>query len=278
MTGPAVAVTGWLFAQSDFARTSDRVDRVFVTNLANPQPVKGTVEVGGTIRHGRSVAMPDATVSPAGREEVNLLTDGGFIDTDGFTPLVLSIQGQIKGRPARDGAIGVILLPEEEPRRQSGGCRPRVRPAARHLEDRHVQAHGGKGCGRAGHILGRDSDPHRPGDRLEHGIHDDLGVGLPEEGHPLLVVDLVLLGRPEHLVDEIHEGLALGVVGEHRREAIGVGDGAPHRVAEPCAVRAGRPEDAEGPREIAEGAEPVLGDRHSLIPEARTGRDVTWAR
>ncbi|MCB1058417.1 MAG: hypothetical protein KDD11_23185 [Acidobacteria bacterium] len=111
----AVAVTGWLFAQSDFARTSDRVDRVFVTNLANPQPVKGTVEVGGTIRHGRSVAMPDATVSPAGREEVNLLTDGGFIDTDGFTTLVLSIQGQIKGRPARDGAIGVILLPEEEP-------------------------------------------------------------------------------------------------------------------------------------------------------------------
>lgn len=111
----AVLTAGWLLAQPDFGRATDRVGRVFVTNLANPQPVKGTIEVGGTIRHGRLVTVADATVSPAAREEVNQLTDGGIIETDGFTSVVLSVQGQIKGRPARDGAIGVILLPEEEP-------------------------------------------------------------------------------------------------------------------------------------------------------------------
>lgn len=109
-----LAATGWLSAQSPA-----RVSRVFVTNLASPQPVRGEVEVRGTIRHAEPLELEAAIVSPAGREETTQLTDAGVIATDGFTRLALSIQGQVKGRPARDGAIGALLVPEVEPIRRA---------------------------------------------------------------------------------------------------------------------------------------------------------------
>ncbi|MDY7094941.1 MAG: hypothetical protein SX243_18360 [Acidobacteriota bacterium] len=106
----SLATAGWLFAQGP-----QRIARVFVTNLASPQPVQGEVEVQGTIRHARLVSLDEAVVSPAQRFETTQLTDAGVLKTDGYTHLVLSVQGQIKGRPARDGEIGAILIPEEEP-------------------------------------------------------------------------------------------------------------------------------------------------------------------
>lgn len=106
----ALATAGWLFAQGP-----QRIARVFVTNLASPQPVQGEVGIQGTIRHARLVSLDEAVVSPAQRYETTQLTDAGVLKTDGFTRVVLSIQGQIKGRPARDGEIGAVLIPEEEP-------------------------------------------------------------------------------------------------------------------------------------------------------------------
>lgn len=108
----SLAAGGWLFAQSDEA---ERIRRVLVVNLGNPQQVEGEVRVRGTIKHSDWNEFADLTVSPAARSETNQLTDAGVLETDGFTSLTLSFQGQVKDNVFRPGEIGVVLLPAEEP-------------------------------------------------------------------------------------------------------------------------------------------------------------------
>ena len=170
-----------------------------------------------------------------------------------------------------------LALAEEEPFRQAGAGRAGVGAGAGHLEDRHVDADLGAGGLVAGGVLRRDADPHRSRDGFEHGIHDEVGVGLAEERDPLLALDLVLLGRAEDLVDEVDERLALAVVGEDGLEAVGIAGRSAHRVAEPGGVRGARADDAQGAREAAEGTESVLGDRHGVSASSRRGRGVTSA-
>ncbi len=104
-----------LLALAPLAWTADRINHVFVTNFHNPQQITGAVDVGNIIPHGELVRRTDLIVSPAQRHETTQFTDAGIIETDGFTFLVLSLEGQVKGRPFEGGSIGVILLPDEEP-------------------------------------------------------------------------------------------------------------------------------------------------------------------
>lgn len=110
-----VAAVAFLFILSPLAWTSDGLSRVFVTNFQDPQRISGSVEVQKVIPHAELVRRTDLVVSPAQRYETTQLTDAGVIDTAGFTFLVLSLEGQVKGRPFQNGTVGAILLPDEEP-------------------------------------------------------------------------------------------------------------------------------------------------------------------
>lgn len=111
----AVVAVATILAVAPMASSADRIVEVLVTNLQDPQPISGQVRVQDVIPHAQTLRFTDLTVSPASRHEVNQLTEAGVIDATGFTAVTLSLQGQIKGRPFRDGDVGVLLLAEEEP-------------------------------------------------------------------------------------------------------------------------------------------------------------------
>lgn len=88
--------------------------RTFVINLKDPHPVVGTVEVPTPIPHARMLRMTGLIVSPASRNETSLWTEVGMVETEGFTSVVLSLQGELRGIPSSEGVVALVLLPEEE--------------------------------------------------------------------------------------------------------------------------------------------------------------------
>lgn len=89
--------------------------KAFVVNLETPHPVTGTVSVSGTIQHASVVRVNDVVVATARRQEPPQWVEVGTVDTEGFTSVVLSLQGQMKGSITRSGSVGAILIPDEQP-------------------------------------------------------------------------------------------------------------------------------------------------------------------
>ena len=87
---------------------------VFVTNWPHVQEVEGTVSVKGPIRNAALTRIEDITVPPVKRSDTTRLIDAGTLVTDGYSYLVLSLTGDIKGAVLKPGAVGAILIPEEE--------------------------------------------------------------------------------------------------------------------------------------------------------------------
>jgi len=94
---------------------SQEVQTVFVTNFPKVFKVNGNVVIDGPVSHGRFVPLRDVTVPPVNPKETIRLIQGGIVESDGFTSMVLGLQGQIKGEVYRAGTVGVFLLPDEEP-------------------------------------------------------------------------------------------------------------------------------------------------------------------
>jgi hypothetical protein len=86
---------------------------VLVTNFPKVFPISGTVAVEGPIKHARFAALREVVVSPVNPKETVRLIQGPFVESDGFTDMVLGLQGQIKGEVFRPGTVGVYLLPDE---------------------------------------------------------------------------------------------------------------------------------------------------------------------
>jgi len=61
------------------------------------------------------VGFRGIVVTPVGREQTNLLIEGGTIETDGFTGLVINIAGQVEGAGTNKGVIGAVLIPDQSP-------------------------------------------------------------------------------------------------------------------------------------------------------------------
>jgi hypothetical protein len=87
--------------------------RTFVVNLKDPHPIEGTVKIGEPIPHGAMRSLSEVVVAPSPRSDPALWTEAGAIDTDGFSSVVLSFQGQFRGNPGTPGTVGVVLVPEE---------------------------------------------------------------------------------------------------------------------------------------------------------------------
>jgi hypothetical protein len=93
---------------------SQEVQTVFVSNFPKVWKVTGEVSIDGPVSHGRFVPLRDVTVPPVSPKETIRLIQGGIVDADGFTSMVLGLQGQIKGEVYRPGTVGVFLLPDDE--------------------------------------------------------------------------------------------------------------------------------------------------------------------
>jgi hypothetical protein len=93
---------------------SQDVQTVFVSNFPKVFKVTGDVAIDGPVSHGRFVPLRDVTVPPVNPKETVRLIQGGIVESDGFTSMVLGLQGQIKGEVYRPGTVGVFLLPDEE--------------------------------------------------------------------------------------------------------------------------------------------------------------------
>ncbi len=96
------------------AQTGGDVSRSLVVNLESPHPIRGVVTVNMPIPHSAMARVENLVVGPASRDETNLWVDAGRLETDGFTDVVLSVHGTLKGNPSVPGALGVVLIPEEE--------------------------------------------------------------------------------------------------------------------------------------------------------------------
>ncbi len=88
---------------------------VEVVNLPEVQQVEGTVTVGKPIPQARLVHLGSVVVSPVTRQDTTSLIEAGRVETDGFTHVVLSLRGEVQGKLAKEGAVGAILLPDQEP-------------------------------------------------------------------------------------------------------------------------------------------------------------------
>ena len=87
---------------------------VEVGNFPEVQEIKGTVSVAGTIRHGTIRWVVNETVPPGiAREAVSDLIDAGIVSTDGFTGVVLSLQGEVQGVLGEAGGVGALLVPND---------------------------------------------------------------------------------------------------------------------------------------------------------------------
>lgn len=85
-----------------------------VVNLKDPHPIEGRVVVPAPIPHSEMASWTDAIVAPASREETGLWTDLGAVETSGFTSLLLSLHGQLRGSTSGGGVVAVVLVPNEE--------------------------------------------------------------------------------------------------------------------------------------------------------------------
>jgi hypothetical protein len=109
----ACAIVVALFVAAPAA--ADGVQSVFVTNFPSVFKVDGSVAVKGPLPMSALVARRDVVVPPVFPKETTRLIDAGTIDASGFSNIVLSLSGQIKGEFVKSGTVGAILLPDEEP-------------------------------------------------------------------------------------------------------------------------------------------------------------------
>ncbi len=98
----------------DAPRSQEEIQRVLVTNFPHTQQVAGTVSIDGVVRHAALQRVKDIQVPPVGPKETTRLIQAGTLATDGFTAVVLGLNGQTRGRTLRSGAVGALLIPDEE--------------------------------------------------------------------------------------------------------------------------------------------------------------------
>ncbi len=88
---------------------------VSVTNFPDVQKVEGDVTVKGPLSHARLVRKESVIVPPSRRGDPTQMVQAGEVSTDGFTHVVLSLQGEVADAAYRGGTVGAVLVPDEDP-------------------------------------------------------------------------------------------------------------------------------------------------------------------
>ncbi len=85
---------------------------VRVNNFPETQQIKGSVSIEGSTK---AIKLEGILVSTSRRNEITEMVKAGDIDTEGFTSISVSLQGEIKSTTFTSGTIGVVLIPDEKP-------------------------------------------------------------------------------------------------------------------------------------------------------------------
>ena len=92
---------------------------VRVTNFPETQRVEGSVKVSDPVPLAALASFRNVEVPPRALPGSIQKYSAGTLTTDGFGAVVLSLAVNLKGRLSRSGEVGVLLLPDEEPRRRA---------------------------------------------------------------------------------------------------------------------------------------------------------------
>ena len=110
----AASIVALPFVLAAAQSASKEIQEVFVANFPETQKIEGSVTVGTPIPQAELVSLREILVQPVGPQDTNHLVLGGTITTDGFGAVVLSLAGSTRGDVTRAGAVGAILVPEDE--------------------------------------------------------------------------------------------------------------------------------------------------------------------
>lgn len=94
----------------NFPETQQIRGDVQVSNFPATQHVNGSVSLEGTTQF---IAKERVVVPPSQRAEVTEMVDAGTIEMDGYSSLVISLQGEMRSEVFSSGVIGVLLVPYE---------------------------------------------------------------------------------------------------------------------------------------------------------------------
>jgi len=91
------------------------MQKVAVTNFPDPQRIEGAVEILGPVQLSKLVAVRNILVPPVPLKDSTRWINAGVVSLGGFSHVVLSLQGLVKGSVQQHGQIGAVLVPNEEP-------------------------------------------------------------------------------------------------------------------------------------------------------------------
>ncbi len=97
---------------NNFPETQQIKGEVRVNNFPDVQQISGAVSVEGTTKF---IKKEDLVVPTSARADLAEMVYAGTIETDGFTFLLIGLQGQIRSETFSPGTIGVVLVPDEKP-------------------------------------------------------------------------------------------------------------------------------------------------------------------
>lgn len=118
-TGLAVAaIVAGSFSLGSPAAEPREVAEVVVTNLPDIQKVAGVVSIDRPIP-GTQLVHLQALVAPVGRNETTSLVPAGLLNAAGYAEAALSLRGEVQSALHREGRVGVLLIPDQEPIVQS---------------------------------------------------------------------------------------------------------------------------------------------------------------
>jgi len=91
------------------------IQQVEVINFPEVQRFQGDFDIKGPIAHSQLLRREKVVVPPVGRSYTTGLVQADPAITDGFTDVVLNLEGEIKSDQFTPGVVGAVLLPDEEP-------------------------------------------------------------------------------------------------------------------------------------------------------------------
>ena len=113
-TAVVVSIAALPFFLAAAQSASKEIQEVFVANFPETQKIEGSVKVETPIPQAQLASVREVLVPPVGPQDTNRLVLGGTITTDGFSTVVLSLAGSVRGDVTKAGTVGAILVPDEE--------------------------------------------------------------------------------------------------------------------------------------------------------------------
>lgn len=92
----------------------DKIRKVEVVNLPSTQSISGSVSVNGRLSHSKMERYQGVIAPVLSRNDPRNLQRLGVLEVDGFTSIIVSLQGESRNNyQFSPGSAGVLLIPEE---------------------------------------------------------------------------------------------------------------------------------------------------------------------